>query len=170
MPDFPACPGLELHGKCSVTNEPIPFYTGEELDIPVEVVYVGAGGLGFVFEVVAISITRPVFGTLMTCGIALPSADDGDVDFDCNPWNAEVQDRINGSVSTDRRTYVNASFVINSASVNDSGNYTVRVTARDTSEYMKTISSTPSIITATTHTTITMVMSASATVHPRKYT
>ena len=121
------------------------------------------------FEVIGMSISRPVFGVLMICATILPLTDGGDVDFNCNPVNAHVEDRINGSVSTDRKTYVNVSFVINSASVSDSGDYTVRVTARDTSEVTGTISPIPSVTTATTHTTITMVVSASATVHTRKY-
>ena len=167
IPKFVACPDLgESEDRCE-PGEEIPFYTDGELGLQVDVKYIGAGKSGSVFEIVGFTVSRDVSETLMMCTTMVPSDNNEPVNFDCYPVNGDVEGRINGSVSTDRRTYVNASFVINPASVDDSGDYTVRVTARDMSEVTDAMAST--VTMGTTHTTITLVVSASATVHPRKY-
>ena len=167
IPRFVACPELESKDRCE-PPDPIPFYTDEDLCLRVDVKYIGAGGSGSVFEIIAISVSRA--GTsLMTCLTQLPPNDSEPVNFNCNPVNPDVEGRMNGSVSTDRGTYVNASFVINPASVSDSGYYTVRVTARDMSQVTNTMMSSETVTMATTHTTITWVASALASVHPCKY-
>ena len=165
LPVFQACPDLAKNENCLNTDPPTLFYVGEDLDIPVAVRYVGAGAFGAVFEVTGVSISRLPFDRLMSCRTPLQPIG-SDVQFTCGDVHSDFMERIFGNVTTDRRNFVDASFVINSTSVNDTGEYTVRVTARDMMVVTNTFVS-PSITTTdTTWTTLTMMLSASATSMP----
>ena len=154
VPMFQACLNLTEGGKCSRTDPPILFYVGKELDITVPVVYIGAGPFGALFSVSLVTLLRPDFGELMSCTV--PPSMDSDSEVTCSA-NPDVKERICVNVTTDFTSFVNTSFVINSTNVDDMGEYIVRVAGRD-------------IVTmTTTFTTITMTLSASATLHPRKY-
>ena len=164
IPVFEMCLNETGNQGCSRTDIPILFYAGEELEILFPVVYIGAGNFGAMYLVTSITLSRPNFGTLISCETSQLS----NFEFTCSDVHDDVAGRICDNFTTDEKDYFNGSFVINSTSVNDSGNYIVSIIGRDTTSATVTTSSTTSISSSFTRFTIALTLSASAVIRTRK--